>query len=406
MSVRSRQPKQARKSQEETAANFNPLKVTPILADDIQASLEAIDNEGSEPEINQRASRHKIDKKPWSKKKKSIIVSIASILLLLALLLGYVGVRLVISSGKMFDGNLLQALLSRQELQRDEYGRSNVLIFGTSEDHPGHSGAQLADSIIVLSVNQDTKTAATISIPRDLWVSYDQPCPVGYQGKINATYLCALSASGNDETAASLMFAKKVGDVTGLDIQYYAKVNYAFVRQSVDALGGVDITIDSRDSRGIYDVNTDLRLPNGTSTINGEQAIRLSRARGSGGGYGLEQSNFDREQNQQAVLRAIQQKAVSGGTLANPFGALGLIDSLSGNIKTNVESAELWSVIKVAAGIQPDNIISLPLNSAERSLVTTGSLNGQSIVRPVRGLMDYSGIQSYIQESFATPAAS
>ena len=322
------------------------------------------------------------------------------ILLLVLAAIGYVGFRLYTSSDKLFSGNPLSAIFSNQKLKQDELGRSNVLIFGTSEDDPGHSGALLADSIMVLSVHQETKEAATISIPRDLWVEYSMPCSSG-QGKINATYACALSINNNDETLASMDFAKQVGKVVGLDIQYFAKVNYSFVRQTVDALGGVEVTIDSRDPRGIYDTNTGIKLPNGANYINGEQALNLSRARGAAGGYGLEQSNFDREKNQQAVLRAIQEKALSSGALTNPLTALNLIDSLSANILTNVESAELRTIIDVAAGVQPDAIVSLPLNSKENPLVSTGSYSGQSIVRPVKGLFDYSDIQNYVKQSLS-----
>ena len=397
MDIKPRRSRPAPKHQE--VATKKPAKSasTRGLLDDISVSLNAIDDEGATQSKKPKNCRK--NKKHWTKKKKTIVITIVSLLSLIILAIGYVGVRLSLSGGQMFNGNPLIALFSNQDLKRDDNGRSNVLIFGTSEDDPGHSGATLADSIMVLSVDQDTKDAVTISIPRDLWVSYDTPCSIGEEGKINAAYSCALSASSQDETVASLEFAKKVGKVVGLDIQYYAKVNYSFVRESVDALGGIDVTIDSRDSRGIYDVNTGLKLPNGQSFINGEQALDLARARGSSGGYGLEQSNFDREKNQQAVLRAIQQKAVSGGTLANPLKALNLVDSLSANIKTNVESTELRAIIETAAGMQSNEIASLPLNSTENPLVTTGTYNSQSIVRPIKGLFDYSDIQSYIEQS-------
>lgn len=371
------------------------------LMTDIDLSLRAIPD--TETPLKPAKNTSKRERRPASRRKKVAKITFLTILLLLLLAVGYIGVRLYMSSDKLFDGNPLSAIFSNQKLKTDDLGRSNVLIFGTSEDDPGHSGALLADSIMILSVNQETKEATTISIPRDLWVEYDTPCSNGYQGKINATYPCALNTHDNDELAASMDFAKKVGQVVGLDIQYFAKVNYAFVKGTVDALGGVEVTIDSRDPRGIYDTNTGIKLPNGTSFINGEQALNLARARGAAGGYGLEQSNFDREKNQQAVLKAIQQKALSSGTLTNPLKALNLIDALSANILTNVESAELRTVIEVAAGAKADSIASLPLNSKENPLVTTGSHGSQSIVRPIKGLLDYSDIRTYVRSALAPP---
>lgn len=391
-------PKPIKSKKSSRASSLDEHMSRKKMMADIDSSLKSIADKQAPLKATRNASRRQ--RRPVSRKKK-ITKNILLILLLVALLaVGYVGFRLYMSSDKLFGGNPFSAIFSNQKLKQDNLGRSNILIFGTSEDDPGHSGALLADSIMVLSVNQDTKEATTISIPRDLWVEYDIPCSSG-QGKINATYACALNTNNNDEAVASLNFAKQVGQIVGLDIQYFAKVNYSFVRETVDALGGIDVTIDSRDPRGIYDVNTGLKLPNGVNSINGEQALQLSRARGAAGGYGLEQSNFDREQNQQAVLRAIQQKALSSGTLTNPLTALSLIDSLSANISTNVESSELRTIINVAAGVAPDTIASLPLNSKENPLVTTGSHGGQSIVRPVKGLFDYSDIQNYVKQSLS-----
>ena len=122
----------------------------------------------------------------------------------------------------IFSGNPLD-ILTPAKLKEDQYGRSNILVFGTSEDDEGHSGAQLADSIMVLSIDQDTNDVAMFSIPRDLWVNYGVACSVGYSGKINATYLCGLETNNNDQAAASQQFASTVSTILGMDIPYYIK---------------------------------------------------------------------------------------------------------------------------------------------------------------------------------------
>ena len=370
---------------------------------DIDDAMRAIDSAEAQdaPSTGARATRDghakrgQRQRKSWSRRKKIIVWSITSLLVLLALIAGFYAYRIAQNTGGMFQGSMFD-IFRNDQLKTDANGRSNILIFGTSEDDPGHSGARLADSIMVLSIDPETKDSFTVSIPRDLWVDFDTPCSVGSAGKINATYLCALEAKGGDEDAASMVFADKVSDVIGSDVQYYVAVNYSVVQGLVDALGGVDVTVHSDDPRGIYDVATGLRIASGTHSVDGQTALDLSRARNAKGGYGLSQSNFDREKNQQQVLKAIQDKALSSGTLVDPNKAVALTESLGDNVRTNVQTSELRTALDVAAGVRSDAMQSKVLNDPASPLVTTGSHQNQSIVRPIKGLTDYSDIHSFL----------
>lgn len=336
--------------------------------------------------------------KKTSKKKKFFRI-VLIILALLAVVTLYFGIRIYNAGGNVFNGGLLNVLTKSEPLQVDKFGRSNILIFGTSEDDEGHSGALLADSIMVLSVNPETKEANTVSIPRDLWVKYSEPCTVGNEGKINAVYFCGID-NGKTEEQASQGLADTVATVIGTDVQYYVKVNYTVVRDAVDALGGIDVVINSSDPRGIYDVNTAISLPNGRSTINGEQALALSRARNSEGGYGLPRSNFDREKNQQLILKAMQTKALSSGVLSNPLKVARLSESLGDNIVTNLPSSQVKPALSIAQNLPSDNIVPIDLASKENPLLTTGAIGGQSVVVPVLGTYNYTAIHATIEQAF------
>lgn len=381
------------------ASTANRVVRSGRLNEDVDAVLRSIDQETDSLNSDTREVKdRKINRRrrPWSRKRKIITWSVVGVFATLVLIAGLYGYRIANNTSGIFQGSMFGAVFSNDKLQADANGRSNILIFGTSEDDPDHSGAQLADSIMVLSVDQETKESYTVSIPRDLWVNYSTPCSLGSAGKINATYICALEATDNDQDKASLAFASKVGEVIGTDVQYFVAVNYNVVRGLVDSLGGVDVTIHSDDSRGIYDVATDLQISNGTHHVDGETALDLSRARNSKGGYGLSQSNFDREKNQQQVLKAIQDKALQSGTLTNPNKIVSLTDSLGKNIRTNVKSSELRTALDVASGIRTADMESKPLNDPDNPLVTTGNHAGQSIVRPAKGLTDYSDIHRYL----------
>ena len=304
---------------------------------------------------------------------------------------------LLSKTSNVFQGNPMDILIGAP-LAKDEHGRTNVLIFGTAEDDEGHGGAELTDSILVASIDQDRKIGSVFSVPRDLWVSYAVPgessiyCSVGYKGKINATYYCAKRNFDNDKEKGAKYFAKKIAEVTGLNIQYYVAVDFSVLRDVVNTLGGIDVDVHATDERGILDYcMNDLKLNKGMNyNLDGDTVLRLARARNAKGGYGLANSNFDREINQQRIMNSIKDKALSIGILANPTKTISLIDDLGNNIKTNVTMAEMRTVIDFMTGMQGD------LTSIDtRKQFSTGNINGQSVVMPAGASTDVNSSSLY-----------
>lgn len=358
--------------------------------------------------------RPKEGRKKWSRKKKIIVWSIITVLLLALAAGGYFFWKFWNNTGDVFQGSPLQ-VLQNDPLQEDQYGRSNILLFGTSADDPNHPGADLTDSIMVISVDQDKEDAFMFSVPRDLWVKYDITCLSGYEGKINEVYMCAKdSGETEDEEAGQAALRAKVGEVFGMDLQYSIHVNYQVVQQSVEALGGVDIVIESEDPRGVLDRNFDWRCnyechyvnwPNGPVHLNGEQALFLAQARNESGGYGLSRGNFDREANQRKIMIAAKEKASSIGFLANPSKVLQLMDSLGDNIKTNFKTSEVKTLVNIAKDTQSESIESISLIDQEPMILTVGTAStGASIVEPVAGIYNYTGLQAFIK-SYQTGSA-
>lgn len=363
-----------------------------IKKSDIDESLKAID---AQPKPKKRSGLNR-------KKIKVFFICLAVFLLAIG---GWIGIKALLASNNMFGGNLFDIFSSR-ELKKDELGRTNILLFGTSEDDPSHvdAGAELTDSIMVLSVDQKTKNAVMFSVPRDLWVDYGQVCSNGYSGKINALYQCAKEGASYRDGATKLM--STVSSTFGLDMHYFALVNYTALRDAVNAVGGITVLIESDDPRGVYDRNFDwqcrykcnlVKWPNGPANLNGEQALALARARNAAGGYGLGGGNFDREQYQQKILLAIKEKAVSAGTLTNPVALTQLIDSFGENIRTNFEKGEIRTLTSLASEINKDNIKNLNFVHEDNPLMTTGEYSGQSVVRPVAGISNFSEVKKYIR---------
>jgi LCP family protein required for cell wall assembly len=312
------------------------------------------------------------------------------------------------------ESSLIDAVFKDDPLMVDDYGRSNILVFGTSENDETHGGADLADSILVMSINPKTGAANMISIPRDLTYKekdYTTLCSMGSIWKINVAYLCGYERSESDDPIqkqrdGSAYMTEVIEKVTGLQIQYYAKANYNVLIDVVNTLGGIDVIPYSENDKGLYDIATQLKLPGGVpSHLDGPHALALSRARNDFGGYGLSRSNFDRELNQQRILNAIRDKASASGMLLNPQKILDLIAALGNNIITNVKASEFKSFGK-AANMMRD-AVTIPLlgdtfDGLKVNLVVTGTSKAQpglgSVVVPAEGEFDFEDIQHYIRE--------
>src|SRR5581483_1704119 len=149
---------------------------------------------------------------------------------------------------------------------------------------------------MLLSINTKNNTAWMLSIPRDLWVNIPNH---GYN-KINAVYEFGQNDNFSENgypNGGMGELEKIVSQKLAIPIDYYALINYTAFKQSVDAVGGVSINIQSHDPRGLFDAYTHLKLPNGNVTLNGQQALDLARARGDNAAgdisYGFPQSDFD-----------------------------------------------------------------------------------------------------------------
>lgn len=393
---------------------------------DITASLNEIDDLDQKPgkKLSRRDRRRlKREARTRAQRIRRRILFALMWLIIIGLIAGasYVIYRTLSAGNNVLQGNIFD-IVQHEPLKQDENGRSNFLIVGTSEDDPGHEGANLTDSIMILSVNQTTKDAYTFNIPRDLEVKYGEACLPGYAGKINAYFSCA--DEGTDDAAEQNRLTKTqalIGDIVGMDIQYGVHVNYTVMRDVVNAIGGsITVNIESRDPRGQMDSNFDWKCganfaarkktcppnghfidyPNGPAVLDAEHALYLAQARGDiAPTYGFEQSNFDRERNQQKIIVAIREKALNAGTLTNVGAVTGLIDALGSNLRTNIETKEIRTLMELAQGIPTEKIKSIDLNK-EGEAVFTGA------AQPVAGMYVYTQIRAYInkiitQEPFA-----
>lgn len=402
---------------DDTGDTMNPEQQ---LLNDIEDSLNQIDDitppESEDSGRHQRrARRHQMEqraKRSRKKVSKGKIVKWIVIVIILAILgvVGYLAVKAFLAGGKVFNGNPLDIITTKTRLAEDDNGRTNILIFGTSGytmDEDAWDGAMLTDSIMVVSLDQDNNDAYMMSLPRDLYVRNNCPALGKTSGKLNEVFYCAYTTDKDEVAGAEALMAKS-GEILGLDIQYYIHADWTALVQAIDAVGGVDVTIESDDPRGIYDSSTGIKYANGeVAHLDGEKALALARARNHNyGDYGLAGGNYDREKNQQKILAAFQQKAMSAGTLLNPVAVNNLIDSLGNNLITSFETGHVQTLIDIASNLQADHIKQLPFvgrDDGGPNLIATYAPNGTYLGEaPVAGVYDYSEIQAYVAQNLSS----
>jgi LCP family protein required for cell wall assembly len=351
-------------------------------------------------------------KKPWKKIAKWAVGIIIAVIIIAG---GWVGWKLFANQVKIFGWGSIVDAFQKTKLKGEDDGHVTILLAGNSADATGHGGAQLTDSIMLVSINTKNNTAFMLSIPRDLYVNIPGE---GY-AKINEAYQdgeqSSFSESGYAKGGMGLL-EKTISEHFGLPIQYYALVDYTAVRDAVNAVGGITVNITSTDPRGLYDPSVDLynnyqplvKLPTGTSTINGTQALGLARARGDNwASYGYALSDFTRTQNQRLIMLGLKDKVLSAGTLSNPVKLGELFDSFGNNIKTDFTLPEVRRLYDLSKTISNGSITSAGLNDVDGKNLLTGYTNkyGQSTLIPRKGIDDYSELQAFIQK-LLTPATS
>lgn len=356
------------------------------------------DDEDEQPEI----SRRELKKKARAPRKRHLGRNIAIVTMCLLLVAGGVvykwGDELIsrLTGGNSGLWGAIKSFVSDEiPFDADKNGRTNVLIFGTEgynmngdTDYGTHDGAQLTDSIMVASFNQETKDIALLSLPRDLKVP--KACSAG---KINEVFWCH-NQDGTDEDGGAQALMEQVGDVLGLDFQYYAHINWASLIDIIDTLGGITVTLD--ENIADYGFTGAVAQAGVPMEVNGEQALGLARAR-----HGTQGGDFTRGNTQQKIVEAIIAKLLDNGVGISE--GLNLLNILGDNLRSNFSTDNVKAGISLISGFDINNIRQIPLVNYDTNTfyVTTANINNVSYVVPSAGANNYSDIQEYIAEMLA-----
>lgn len=214
----------------------------------------------------------------------------------------------------------------------------SVLILGVDE-REGDVGR--SDTIIVLTVNPNSKSTKMLSIPRD---TYTEIVGLGYEDKVNHAY-----AFGGIE-----MSKETVEHLLNIPIDYVAQVNMDSFVDIVDIVGG--ITVENTLAFD-YDGET---FSIGNLELDGEKALKYVTMR-----YADPTGDFGRQNRQKQVIQGVLQKAISVRTLLN---YQSILKALEDNVRMNVNFNDLYNIQKNYAN-SFNNIEQLYLNNGANSIM-------------------------------------
>lgn len=251
-----------------------------------------------------------------------------------------------------------------EQVKTDAQGRTNILVIGVGGGD--HEGPNLTDSMMVASINHKQKSAALLSIPRDLYVTVPKIGGTKINGVFDAALKRELAGyntnepiSAADEESAMGELKSVVEDVTGVDIQYYVKIDFHGFVEMVDLVGGVEVNVPENfidreypdDSYGY----TTFYLKKGLQTLDGDTALKYARSRHSS-------SDYDRSARQQVILKALLEKITSKGVLTDPSKLRRMYLSISSSISTDMSWREIVTMAGFAKDLSPDSIASAGLH--------------------------------------------
>ena len=187
----------------------------------------------------------------------------------------------------------------------------NIYVSGIDTYGP-ISSVSRSDVNIIMTVNRETKKILLTTTPRDSYV------PIADGGNNQKDKLTHAGIYGVDASIHTLE------NLYGIDLNYYARLNFTSFLKLIDLLGGVDVHND----QDFTSLHGKFHFPVGNVHLDSEQALGFVRER-----YSLADGDRDRGRNQQKVIVAIIQKLTSSEALKNYSDIIqGLQDSLQTNM--------------------------------------------------------------------------
>jgi len=265
--------------------------------------------------------------------------------------------------------------------------RINILVMGLDRRPREGQSPSRSDTMFVLTIDPQTKTAGILGIPRDLYVDIPDGEGGYFRDRINTALVFG---EVNDYKGGGQQLAiDTVEHNLGVKIGHYVIIDFEGFKEVIDALGGIDVDVPTYVSDPTYSWT---ELPGdydpqefepGLQHMDGETALAYARIRQNS-------DDLDRIQRQQRIIFAVMDKALSLNVLRN---ALELWNKYKDAIDTDINDIQLAGFAKLAADISPEKISALSLGPATTPWMTP---QGASVLLP-----SAEGIERIVQALFS-----
>jgi polyisoprenyl-teichoic acid--peptidoglycan teichoic acid transferase len=258
----------------------------------------------------------------------------------------------------------------------------NFLLVGLDR-RPDGSGPALADSLIVVVLDEQSEHVGLVSIPRDLYVEL----PEGGQDRINTVYQVAKRAH-RDPLA---LLGRVVEDTLKLPIEHAIALDLGVFERAVDAVGGVDVQVPCAIKDNFVDPRVEggrrlLDLDPGEHHLDGATAAMYARSR-----HG--RSDFHRARRQQAILLGVQRALGGLGVLQLPD----LVAAFESSLETDLRRIQLLALARRALTVDPAHLHGILLGHEQVESLRTP--DGKAVLLP-----RYEAIDDALSRLFSAPS--
>lgn len=310
------------------------------------------------PELR-RVQRNLLKKRKRKRRRVALVIEIVILLVLLAAIWFVGKINKINFQGEM--KNIKTNDLD-DKTQKRLSGYTTIAIFGLDNRTVGTYKYGRSDTIMIASINNDTKQVSVVSVLRDSYLDIDGKNTLD---KANAAY-----AYGGPEQAVNMLNRN-----LDLDIEDYVVVDFKAVADAVDAVGGVEITVDDETAKGMMwcweeceqvvgRKSTVVKGSDQPQLLDGVQALCYARTRHTSG------DDFRRASRQREVVDQIVKKAKQ----ANFNQINKMINSIFPEISTSLSATEL---VGLATGMKEYSIsqsIGFPFTLTTASVGKSGSV--------------------------------
>jgi LCP family protein required for cell wall assembly len=266
----------------------------------------------------------------------------------------------------------------------DGANRVTMLVMGLDYRDWEGDGPSRTDSMMLLTMDPVSRTAGILSIPRDLWVNI----PGFDYGKLNTAYY--LGELYNLPGGGPGLAVQTVEQLLGVDINYYAQIDFSAFENFIDEIGGVEVDVPYEIAVDPIGPHNTVTLEPGVQTLDGPTALAYARNRETFG------ADFDRADRQQQVVMAMFDRITSLGTLPRLITNSPVIyNNLRNGIHTNLNLKDTGSLAWTVAQIPRENIKRGLIGPNEVSM--SMSPDGMDILLP-----DMDAIRTVRDQVFAT----